>query len=56
MLHPGLSRAASLGETEAGHQVAGPPRLEIAQRFLETWLLWGFFKCYYLIHPTVTGC
>lgn len=30
MLHPGLSPATSLGETEAGHWVAATPQLGIA--------------------------
>lgn len=31
MVHPGLSPAASLGETEAGSWVAAPPWLGFAQ-------------------------
>lgn len=59
MLHPGLSPAESLGETEAGYWVAATPWLGVAQQFLESWLfllLFVFFKCYYLINPTMTGC
>lgn len=44
MPHPGLSPAASLGETEAGHRVAATPWLGIAQRFLEAWLFWFFLS------------